>query len=122
MRKEKFKFPIVEEENIPDKDVDQVYYKLGRKYVPFGPQEWEGFPADGVWLVQIKPGRRSEELILKLGDMPKLYPFAQMMVSKDALIKVIGRVRNRPYSDNDLATEIIKWLAEGGKTDEIRKV
>jgi hypothetical protein len=105
------------------KNVDQVYYKLGRRYIPFGPQEWEGFPSDGVWLVQIKPGHRSEELILKLGDLPELYPFARMMVSKDDLSRVIMRVLERgTYNASDLATEVIKWLAEGGKSDEAGKV
>ena len=99
---------------------DQVYYKLGRRYIPFGPQEWQGFPANGVWLVQIRGGHRSEELILKLGDLPELYPFAQMMVSKNDLVKVIAGVTAKQHSINDIATAVIIWLANGGRSDESR--
>jgi hypothetical protein len=91
----------------------KLYYKRGRRYIPT--VYWEGFPAPGVWLVQKKPGHSSEELILKIGDVPELYPFAQMMVSKDDLVKLILRVSSKQHTTNDLATEIIKWLASGGK-------
>jgi hypothetical protein len=104
-----------------NKNVDQVYIKRGRKYTPLGPYEWHGFPADGVWLVQVRPGHKSEELILKLGDLQELYPFAQMMVSKDDLVKVILGVTAKQHSVNDIAIAVIKWLAEGGKSDESSK-
>ena len=101
--------------------VDQVYYKKGRRYIPFGPQEWEGFPSDGVWLVQVKPGHRSEELILKLGDLPELYPFAQMMVSKDDLVKLILEISSKRHSVNDLANAMVSssgWPPEGENGNE----
>jgi len=99
-------------------DVDQVYYKKGRRYIPFGPQEWEGFPADGIWLVEVKPGLRSEQLLLRIGDVPDLYPFAQMAVSRNELAIAISKRMDKPHSAQDLADVVLKWMAGKEKGNE----
>lgn len=49
----------------------QLYKKVGKKYVQVGPLDgWMGFPSEGLWLVKESPGRKSEEWIKKISEIP----------------------------------------------------
>ena len=95
---------------------DKLYRKSGRRYVEVG-YEFTGFPAEGVWVVQNKtPGRR-ETLILKIGDLPNLFPYAQLFLDEDELGTLIANHRDRgPWCPAGMATEIMQWIAK--KTEE----
>ena len=94
----------------------QVYVKKGKKYAKVGPFDgWEGFPTDGIWLVEMKHGGASQSCILKLGDVPELYPFANMMIAKDKLASFIyEQYLRKPInmSANQMAVEILKFLSQ----------
>lgn len=90
---------------------EQYYTKKGRRYIPVGYQ-WEGFPADGIWLVHRRPYHKSDRWITRIGDVPSLFPFAQMQVSQEDISRVLAnRMTEKAYSPSDLADEVIKWLA-----------
>ena len=91
-------------------DQGQVYRKVGRRYIPIGPLESNWFPADGIWLVQIKPGRTSQECVLRLGELPDLYPYVQLAMDRDEIVDIIARHTEKTWCIQGLATEIIKWL------------
>jgi hypothetical protein len=96
----------------------QFYRKQGRKYIKVGFSDgFTGFPTDGVWLVQAKPGRHSSECLLKLGELPELYPFIQMAMAKDDLIKFLAQ-KEEDYRKagtrgtlDDRAKDILKFLS-----------
>lgn len=92
----------------------QLYYKKGRRYEPVGFSDgWFGFPSDGIWLVQTKPSVKSSQCILKLGELPELYPFAQMMVAADDLTDfIIEKQQGYAISASEFAKEILKFLTE----------
>ena len=92
-----------------------------------------GFPCDGIWLVQTTPGCKSSACIMQIDDLPSVYPFAQMAVSADDLVKFLGDLEKRAqektgvYKDvmgkptlvswtglshQDTAMAILKWMAE----------
>jgi hypothetical protein len=93
----------------------QLYKKVGRKYVPIGYSDgWQGFPTDGFWLVQTKPGVKSSECIIKIDELENLKPAANLIFEyKDKLIKVL--MNNQCYLNtnaNDLALKILKELTK----------
>ena len=90
----------------------EVYKKIGRRYVRMG-YEFTGFPAEGLWLVQRRPYSTSEPLILKVGELPGLYPYAQLAVDENELASAISdRMRSGAYSPSELAAAVMKWIAK----------
>ena len=99
----------------------QLFVKEGRKYRPITPTDgWNGFPMDGIWLVKSDSSSKSSSCIMKIGDVPELFPFAQMMISRDQLSKFLMETMSSNsgagISMQDLATEIIKFLAMNSKS------
>ena len=96
----------------------QLFVKEGRNYRPITPTDgWNGFPMDGIWLVKSDANSKSASCILKIGDVPELFPVAQMMVSRDQLTKFLMETLSKNgISMQDLATEIIKFLAMNSKS------
>ena len=68
---------------------EQCYIKVGRRYKPI--DYWNGFPADGVWLVEHEQGRR--RWLMKIGDVPDLAPVLGLEAWKDKVINAWARVR-----------------------------
>jgi hypothetical protein len=54
--------------------------------------DFGGFPCDGIWLVQTAPNCKSSACIMKIDELPSVYPFAQMAVSADALCTFLGEL------------------------------
>jgi hypothetical protein len=69
------------------------------------------FPTDGIWLVQITPYSTSKECVLKLGELPELYPYIQLMMDKKELTSYISDCMKVPFSVDDLAKKILTWIA-----------
>ncbi len=91
---------------------DTLYRKSGSHYVEVG-YEFTGFPAEGIWIVQNKTHGRHETLILKIGDVPNLYPYANLMLDVDELGSLIADHRDAgPWCPNGMATEIMQWIAK----------
>ena len=95
--------------------VDIVYRKVGRRYKPVGySDKWFGFPSDGLWLVQTKPGLKSSECIIKINELESIKPAANLILGyKDKLIEILQKNNNFVnISANDLALQILKDLTK----------
>lgn len=70
---------------------EQVYKKKGRRYIPIGPADWTGFPTDGIWLVQSKPGVKSSECIIKVDELDSIHLAVDLIFEyQDKLTKFIA--------------------------------
>ena len=95
----------------------QVYVKKGRRYVPLGPSDgFTGFPTDGIWLVQIKDGAASSSCILKIGELPSLYPYANLCVDlNEACSYVVRDLERGSHSINDIVLSVFRFIASKAK-------
>lgn len=96
---------------------EQVYKKVGRKYVPIGYSDgWSGFPADGIWVVQTKPGSKSSECILRIGEVESLSPTTDLIVGyRDKIVKYM--LNNSPVGMTymDYVNEMLKEITNQNK-------
>ena len=102
----------------------QLYKKVGRKYIKVGYSDGcHRSLAEGIWLVTDKPGCHSSSCILQLGDMPKLYPYANLVMHRDTIIRSIYKYfeeknddiiahGNTTYGATELTDRILKNLGE----------
>jgi len=96
-----------------------IYRKIGRRYEPIG-SEWHGFPMPGIWLVTssdppvfgMEHRHWSGVHVMKLGELPSLFPFASMAMSKEELALVIVKATEGSYSPMGIADAVLKWMAE----------
>lgn len=94
---------------------DKLYRKKKNgRYEPVIGHDYIGFPCDGIWLVKGEPGKRSSSCMLQIGELPELYPFANMMMSKDELDKFLNDFfhNRKSYSVSELSKELFKFLSE----------
>jgi hypothetical protein len=101
---------------------ENLYRKVGRRYVPVEEAEWDGaFPAAGIWLVQQKRSSREERLILKIGELPSLFPYGSLALDADELTGVLsGAKAGRQSSWADVADVVLKWIARKARKAETR--
>ena len=88
---------------------NEVYKKVGRKYVPLGYQ-WEGFPVDGIWYVQ--NGRRNMRCLIRADEVVPI-----MALDYRKHVDGLGRrlmmdCNNKATSWNDIAKECCDYFAE----------
>ena len=97
----------------------QVYKKVGRRYVPIGYSDgWAGFPADGIWVVQTTPGRKSMECMIRIGEVQDLRPTLDMLVGyRDEIVKYLMTHSMHNISPRDYATEMIKEITRTNDLD-----
>jgi hypothetical protein len=88
--------------------MEPLYRKIGRKYHQVS--EWYGDPADGIWLVQGKPGCKSMRLITRIGELPDVVPLVNLELRRDEVCKVVSELRQFS-STNDIVTAVFKVLA-----------
>jgi len=87
--------------------MQQYYIKQGRRYIPVDPPpEWQGFPCDGLWLVQTKEHGKSSSCISQIGEVPRVFPYASMMVTREELASFLHKkheehVKNTAIYDKD---------------------
>jgi hypothetical protein len=79
-------------------DVPQLYLKIGSRYKPV--KEFQGFPADGVWLVY----DGSQSCMIRLSDFPSVPKFALDYL---ALSDEITRLLREKWSSEPLSTKDI---------------
>jgi len=99
---------------------DQYYIKKGRRYYPA--ERFDGFPADGIWLVTRANGGHSEQLMIKLEDDLLKNTTVQDVVSRvftqhqieEALAEAYSIIRSEKdsYSLMELAEKAAKILTE----------
>jgi len=102
-----------------------------------------GFPCDGIWLVQTTPSSKSAACIVQIDELPSVYPFAQMAVSADDLVKFLGQLEEQAKektgvwktnsrggrecvswmapSRHDTAMAILKWLSQQADKQSVEK-
>jgi hypothetical protein len=97
----------------------QVYKKEGRKHVPIGYSDgWHGFPSDGVWIVQTKPGHKSSECIMKIGEIESMQPTINLILGyRDKIIKFLMDEANKDLIiyDKSIRDFVDKMLKEISK-------
>ena len=95
----------------------QVYKKVGRKYVPIGYSDgWSGFPADGIWVVQTKPGHNSSECMMKIGEVQDMRPTLDMLIGyRDDIVKYLMENRLEGISPLDFVNNMIKEITNEKK-------
>jgi hypothetical protein len=120
--------------------MNELYIKIPsrpghHKYKKLEPYEadWRGFPCDGVWIVQTRPGCTSSQCVLKIGELQEAYPFLQMAQNVDDLACFIShwyeeqKQKTGKYENGklvsytipcytDFARDILKFLATLIKT------
>ena len=95
----------------------QVYKKVGRKYVPIGYSDgWTGFPSDGLWLVQQKDAHKSSECIIKIDELENIKPAVNLILEyKDKILKYFTsnpNIRIYNISCNDLVLHMLKEITK----------
>jgi len=94
----------------------QVYKKVGRKYVPIGYSDgWSGFPSDGIWIVQTKPGVKSSECIMKLGELENFQPAINLILGyKDKMIEYLQKNNASLLYDSrhDFVMKMLKGISK----------
>lgn len=77
------------------------YYrdKDGGKLRYVAEHETPRFLSNGVWLVTDTPHCHSNQLIFKLGEVPTLYPYAQMALDGDDLAAFLAQWRDAKVSE-----------------------
>lgn len=93
--------------------MSDLYTKVGRRYVRLG-SEFRGFPLEGVWLVQKKPGHYSEQHIMHVGDLPSPYPLANLHCHRDRIGKAVADILHseKPYSADTIVQAIFRVVAK----------
>ena len=102
---------------------DKVYKKVGNKYVPIDPYQWNGFPSDGIWIVKFRNRHQSSaSCVARLDNLPTPYPFYNMMVNRDDLASFLNRLSNEGMflSWTDVADRLILFLSELNKPEALK--
>lgn len=89
-----------------------LYRKVRRRYVAVG-REFDGWPAPGVWLVEETPGRKSSQVIAKLGEVPDPVEFVAFARHTEAIaVAVLEQWRlfkdGLPMSAQRIAEAIVR--------------
>lgn len=96
---------------------NSIYKKEKGKYVPVAPGEWNGFPCDGLWLVQYKPNLKSSECVIKVDELDSIKPAAGMILEyKDKIINFLkqemeeGNLHLYNISLGDFSSKLLKEI------------
>ena len=92
--------------------MEELYIKEGRRYKKIGTR-WEGFPADGVWLVW----DGTQNCLIKLEDIDSLpnkdpWDLVTLMSYRSVVSDVILDYNGKAISAWDLAEKIVKTIVE----------
>lgn len=85
-----------------------LYEKVGKRYKPYA-DRWEGFPANGVWLVQ--DGKQNcVTLLSEIPEIPKMATAYRIELQEPLMEYIAERASEQgSYSFNDVA----KWACDG---------
>lgn len=98
-----------------------IYRKENGKYVKIAPHEFDGFPADGVWIVKFKNGHESSATcVARLDDLPDPYPFYNMMLDRETITQFLLNIFNgEPVSIQYAADKLIDLLSKLNKPETV---
>lgn len=70
---------------------EQFYKKVGKKYVKVGYSDRFEITncAEGIWLVINRPGSKSAECIQQIGEIPSVYPYANLAMHKEKMVSSV---------------------------------
>jgi hypothetical protein len=97
---------------------ETLYKKVGKKYIPIGLTGWDGFPSDGIWIVQAKPGVNSSECVMKVGELENFQPAINLILGyKDKIIKFLISEMNKDLviydkSISEFVTNMLKEISK----------
>lgn len=97
---------------------EQVYKKKGRRYYPIGYSDgFTGFPMEGIWYVQNGDGRKSEECMMRLGEIQDLHPTIDLLVEhRDKIVEFLfdriekGQLSVYNITMNDFVADMLKHV------------
>jgi len=104
----------------------QLYIKRGKRYQPI--KEFEGFPAEGIWLVKKVANQKIERCLIYLGEplekIPKKYSLILEQFRDEIRREYVNR-REREYiftyeSEIDLAFDVIAEFIEKDIKKEVQ--
>lgn len=75
---------------------DEIYKKVGRRYVPLGCQ-WSGFPADGIWLVQ--NGKSNMACLIGLKESVPIHALAYRVHEQELCRVMMDKGKNVSWLD-----------------------
>ena len=92
----------------------QLYKKKGRRYFPIGWSDgFNGFPSDGLWLVQQRDGVRSSECIIKIDELENLKPAANLIYEyKDKIGDFMLKNELSGSTINDYVLRMLKYITQ----------
>ena len=70
---------------------NEVYKKVGRRYIPMG-YMWEGFPSDGIWLVQ--NGMKNMACLIGLKESVPIHALAYRKHEQELCKRMMERGKN----------------------------
>jgi hypothetical protein len=88
--------------------MEEVYRKVGKRYRPVG-WEFEGFPCDGIWLVQ--NGRKSRTCLISLDEKVPVMALNYRVHVNELYKRLMHKCENR-NSWFDIATAACDYFAE----------
>ena len=97
---------------------EQLYKKVGKKFVKIGFSDgWAGFPCDGIWMIETKPGVHSSTCVSKLSEISsikKTLPFKiRIDIITESIYKYFNTKNNHMlYNPRKLAEKIIDDLSD----------
>ena len=82
---------------------EQLYKKKGRRYIPIGYSDnFNGFPAEGIWVVYSTPGAESSSCIAQVGQF-ELIDYKQLAnlikEKEDECVKAVLEMENTTIVD-----------------------
>ena len=82
---------------------EQLYKKKGRRYIPIGYSDnFNGFPAEGIWVVYSTPGAESSSCIAQVGQFEPIdyKQLANLIKEKeDECVKAVLEMENTTIVD-----------------------
>lgn len=105
---------------------NNVYRKVGRKYVPFGSRYDENYLSDGIWYVKHRDNCHSHTNVahiaemtglVKVGECPDRLDITRALQQHDLAEAILRDKRfneliSKPYTLNDLVHKVVNIIAE----------
>ena len=105
---------------------NNVYRKVGRKYVPFGSRYDENYLSDGLWYVKHHDSRDSRTNaayitqltgLVKVGECPKQLDLSKALQQHDLAESILNdksfnELILKPYTLNELVHKVVNIIAE----------
>jgi hypothetical protein len=104
-----------------DNPYEKVYIKTGKdKYVPVDTKSFEGFPSDGIFIVQRNIHSHGYCRIAKLEELDNIHipTLAALNIRRDAGIKAVLEALRSPCSPQGIFDAVIKAVSKSDISPE----